>query len=148
METLSALEHILPVIQKPVANYVLTTRVGALIYTSGILPMRDGILAYTGRLGDKLSVQEGQEASKLCILNTLSILKQELGELSRIKQIVKLTGFVNSTPDFTQHPAVINGASDFLVSLFTSKHARSAVGVSSLPLNAAVEIELIVEVSL
>jgi enamine deaminase RidA (YjgF/YER057c/UK114 family) len=130
-------------------SYVATTQVGNLIYTSGVLPMRDGKVAYTGALGVwDTTVEMGQEAAKLSILNAISLIRHALGgDLSRINRIVKLTGFVSSAPGFYDQPAVINGASNFLLEHFgeAGRHVRSAVGVASLPANASVEIELIVE---
>ena len=104
-------------------------------------------MAFTGKIPSKQSIEEGQKAAKLCIINALSQLKQEIGSLDRIKKIIKVSGFVNSEGDFSKHPFVINGASDLLYEIFgeKGKHTRIAVGVSSLPLDSSVEIDMIVE---
>lgn len=131
---------------KPVASYIPTTLVGDLLFTSGNLPMKDGKVIYTGKMGEeKNTIEVGFEASRLATLNSLSAARAHLGSLSKIKQVVKVTGFVNSRPGFTDQPKVINGASDLLVSIFgeAGRHVRSAVGVAELPLNALVEIEFI-----
>lgn len=145
---LGALGVTLPEVKPPVANYVPTTRSGNLLYVSGQLPMKDGQMA-KGHLGKDVSVEAGQEAAKTCALNILAQVSAALGgDLDRIVSCLKVTGFVASTPEFTDHPKVINGASDFLVAALgdAGKHARAAVGVSSLPLGAAVEVEAIFEV--
>jgi enamine deaminase RidA (YjgF/YER057c/UK114 family) len=148
---LEALKSQLPAPPVPIGSYVAITRVDNLLYTSGILPLKDGQLAFTGPMGSwDLDIEKGQEAAKLCVLNALSLISHELGgQLDRIKRIVKVTGFVNSTATFYDQPAVMNGASDFLVECFgeAGKHVRSAVGVVSLPRNATVEVELVVEIS-
>lgn len=138
----------LPVPAQPLANYVPWTRTGNLVFVSGQLPMRDGRLEVIGKVGQNLTIEEGVEAAQLCAINILAQLRAACGgDLDKVKRILKLTGFVNSAPDFHMQPAVINGASDFLVSVFgdNGKHSRSAVGCS-LPLNAAVEIEAVAEV--
>lgn len=133
---------------KPVANYVKAVRTGNLIFLAGHVSTRADGSAITGKLGKDLTVEQGYEAAKATTVSLLSTLKAELGELSRVRRIVKVTGFVNSTPDFPDQPKVINGCSDLLVALFgeKGKHARSAVGMAALPLNYAVEIEMVVEV--
>ena len=130
-------------VRPAVGNYVSHVRVGNLIFTSG-----QGVDQYHGKLGRELTVEDGYKASQQSMLNLLSVLKAELGELSKVKRIVKLLGFVNSTEDFTAQPKVMNGASDLLVEVFgeKGKHARSAVGMAQLPNNTAIEIELVVEV--
>ncbi len=132
----------------PVANYVNTVRTGNLVYTSGKGPNRPDGSMVAGKVGQDLSVEEGYEAAKLCAIQILSSLKDELGDLSKVKRVVKVLGMVNAPPGFTNHPEVINGCSDLLVKVFgdRGKHARSAVGMGSLPRNIAVEIEIIVEV--
>jgi enamine deaminase RidA (YjgF/YER057c/UK114 family) len=148
--TLAALTERLPAPPLPIGSYVAVIRVGNLLYTSGILPMQDGQVAYTGAIGGwDANIAHGQKAAKLCILNALSLLHHELGSLERIQRVVKVTGFVSSNPGFFEQPAVMNAASDFLVEAFgeAGKHVRSAVGVASLPKNASVEIELVVEVA-
>lgn len=148
-ESLQALEALLPEPPLPIGSYVAVTRVDNLLYTSGVLPMRDGQVAYTGAIGSwGLSAAYGQEAAQLCVLNALSLIRHELGSLACIRRIVKVTGFVSSTKDFYEQPTVMNGASDFLFEHFgeAGKHVRSAVGVSALPKNASVEVELVVEI--
>ncbi|MDZ4707701.1 MAG: RidA family protein [Saprospiraceae bacterium] len=138
----------LPKAGAPVANYVNTVRTGNLVYTSGKGPNRaDGSLV-TGKVGKDISVEEGYEAARLTAIQLLASLKDELGDLSKVKRVIKVLGMVNAEADFTNHPEVINGCSDLLVKVFgdRGKHARSAVGMGSLPRNIAVEIELIVEV--
>ena len=129
--------------RKPLGNYVSCVRTGNLIYTSG-----QTVDQYHGKLGMDVSIEEGYLAARQAMINLLCILKDELGELSNVKRIVKLFGMVNSAPNFTEQPKVINGASDLLVEVFGEKgiHARSAVGMAQLPNNSAVELELIVEV--
>lgn len=137
----------LPVPAPPVANYVPWAKSGQLVFISGQLPLRDGRLEAIGKVGHNLTIEEAAEAAQLCAINILAQLRDACGgDLDRVKRIVKLTGFVNSASEFHLQPAVINGASDFLVSVFgeAGRHARSAVGCS-LPLNAAVEIEAIAE---
>lgn len=147
---LADLKTIMPTPPLPIGSYVAVTRVGNLLYTSGVLPMKEGQVAYTGAIGAwGLQVDHGRQAAQLCALNALSLIDHYLeGQLEQIKRLIKVTGFVSSTPGFHDQPAVLNGASDFLVEYFgeAGKHVRSAVGVSSLPRNASVEIELIVEI--
>ena len=133
----------------PVANYLGWVRTGNLIFTAGQVTIKDGEFLYKGRVGEEISVAEAAEAAKLCAINIIAQVKQACdGDLDKVKRIVKLVGFVNGVPGFAEHPTVINGASDFMVEVFgdKGKHARSAVGAGSLPLNIAVEIEAIVEV--
>ena len=138
----------LPQAAAPVASYVPTVLANGMLHISGQLPFTDGQLV-TGRLGDGVSLEDGQEAAKLCALMLVAQMKAALGTLGRVERIVKLGVFVNSTGDFTDQPKVANGASDLMVALFgeAGKHARSAVGVPVLPLGAAVEIDAIVQVS-
>lgn len=146
---LSQLTKLLPAPPLPIGSYVATLQVDNLLYTSGVLPMKDGQVAYTGCLGSwDVNLSEGQKAAELCVLNALSLINHALGSLDRVKRIVKVTGFVSSAANFFDQPAVMNAASDFLVAHFgeSGKHVRSAVGVSSLPRNASVEVELVVEV--
>lgn len=137
----------LPVASKPVANYVACVKTGNLVVVSGQLPLQNGNLI-KGKLGDNLTEEEGIAAAEACALNILAQLKAEIGCLDSIKRCVKLTGFVNATNDYTMHPKIINGASDLMVKILgeKGKHARAALGVSSLPLGAAVEIEAIFEI--
>lgn len=132
----------------PTANFVYAVRTGNLVFTAGHIPKGKDGKFITGKLGKDLTVEQGQAAARYSGISLLSTLKQELGDLSRVKRIVKVTGMVNATPDFTKHSQVINGFSDLMVEVFgeKGKHARSAVGMGSLPINAAVEIEMIVEI--
>ncbi|WP_428909499.1 RidA family protein [Niallia sp. Krafla_26] len=129
--------------RKPLGNYTPCVRTGNLIFTSGQISDQ-----YIGTLGHDLSIEEGYDAARQAAINVLRMLKGELGDLSRVKRVVKVLGMVHSALDFTDHPKVINGASDLLVYVFGEKgiHARSAVGLAQLPKNAAVELEMIVEV--
>lgn len=146
-ENLQSLQLELPTVSAPVANYLPYVKAGKLLYISGQLPMSDGKVK-AGKLGEQISIEEGQEAAKLCALQIIAQVKAAIGNLGKVKKCVKITGFVNSSPDFTDQPKVINGASDILVEVFEEKgkHARAAVGVSSLPLGASVEIEAIFEI--
>jgi enamine deaminase RidA (YjgF/YER057c/UK114 family) len=137
----------LPAAAAPAANYVPFMRSGSLIFTAGQLPLKDGKLAVSGLLGRDVDVTAGKEAAKLCAINILAQAKAALGDLEKIQRVVKIAVFVASSPDFTEQHLVANGASDFLVAVLgeRGKHARSAVGTASLPLNAAVEIEAIIE---
>jgi enamine deaminase RidA (YjgF/YER057c/UK114 family) len=138
----------LPQAAAPVASYVPTVLANGMLHISGQLPFKDGQLV-TGRVGDGVSLEDAQEAAKLCALMLVAQMKAALGTLGRVERIVKLGVFVNSAGDFTDQPKVANGASDLMVALFgdAGKHARSAVGVPVLPLGAAVEIDAIVQVS-
>jgi enamine deaminase RidA (YjgF/YER057c/UK114 family) len=133
---------------KPVANYVKAVRTGNLLYLSGDGPMKSDGKYITGKLGADLTVEQGYEAAKQTGISILSTLKAELGDLNKVKRVVKVLGMVNCTNTFTDQPKVINGCSDLMVAVFgeKGKHARSAVGMASLPTNIAVEIEIIVEV--
>lgn len=132
----------------PLANYVRMQRDGQTLWLSGASAIRDGRPMVQGKLGAEVSVQQGYQVARVAALTLLSVLRQELGDLERIEQIVKLTGFVACTPSFYEQPAVIDGASDLLVELLgdCGRHARSAVGVCALPLNLPVEIELVVRI--
>ena len=146
---LAALKVALPAAAAAAANYVPAVRHGDLLYISGQLPMRDGGVAYRGRLGDAVSVEIGQEAARLCAINILAQAKAALdGDLERIRRVVRITGFVASTERFTEQHLVVNGASDFLADVLgdRGRHARAAVGVAALPLDAAVEIDAIIAV--
>jgi enamine deaminase RidA (YjgF/YER057c/UK114 family) len=147
-DKLKALGLELPQAPKPVATYVPAVRAGDLLFLSGVLPMQNGELAYSGKLGRDLNVDQGMAAAKLALLNALAIAKQELGSLDRIIRVVKVVGHVASAEGFTDQPQVLNGASDLLVALFgdAGRHARVAVGAAELPRRAAVEIELILSV--
>ncbi|UOQ44195.1 RidA family protein [Halobacillus salinarum] len=138
----------LPEAPKPGAVYVPAKTVGNLIYTSGQDCRVDGTLLYKGKLGLDLTVDQGYEAARQTMVNCLAVLKAEIGDLGRVKQIVKLLAFVNSAPGFVEQPYVINGASELLEEIFgdKGKHARSAIASNELPFNTPVEIEMIVEV--
>ena len=134
----------------PVANYVAAVTVGKLVYLSGKGPNRPDGSQVTGKAGSERTVDEAYDAARLCGIQLLSALKEHVGSLDNVKQIVKLLGMVNATPDFADQPKVINGCSDLLVSIFgeeNGKHARSAVGMGSLPGQITVEIEMIVELN-
>ena len=137
----------LPAVPDPVAAYVPATRTGNLIFTAGQLPLEDGELGQTGKVGDAVSVEDAYAAARLCALNAQAAAAAEAGGLNRISRIVKVTGFVASAPNFNQQPQVINGASELMGEVFEEAglHARSAVGVAELPLDAPVEIELVAE---
>ena len=137
-----------PSVAKPVAAYVPAVRAGTLVYTSGQLPMVDGALPKTGKVGAEVTPEEAKELAQQCALNALAAIRAEIGELSNVRRVVKVVGFVASAPDFTGQPGVVNGASELLGQVFgeAGVHARSAVGVAVLPLDAPVEVELIVEV--
>ena len=142
---LAALGLVLPAAPAPVANYVPAFLAGNLLFISGqISKAADGTLA-KGKLGADLTIEQGQAAARLSALNILSQAKAAVGELDRITRVVRLTGFVNATPDFTDHPQVVNGASDLMVQVLgdAGRHTRAAVGVSSLPLGCAVEVDAI-----
>lgn len=138
----------LPAAAAPAANYVPFVRSGNLLFPSGQLPMKDGKLAVTGLLGRDLDVAAGKEAARLCAINILAQAKAALGDLDKIRRLVKINIYVASSPDFTEQHLVGNGASDFFAEVLgeRGKHARVAVGMAALPLNAAVEIESILEV--
>lgn len=133
----------------PAGNYIGAVRVGNLLFVSGHGPRRADGQYITGKVGRDVTTEQAYEAARLVMLNCLTSAKRELGDLDRIKRIVKLLGMVNCTEDFTEHPRVINGASDLLVELYGEhgRHARSAVGMQQLPMNIPVEVEMIVEVS-
>ncbi|MFK8036308.1 MAG: RidA family protein [Hyphomicrobiales bacterium] len=138
----------LPEAAAPAANYVPYVISGSYLYVSGQVPMGPDGLQYIGKLGENTSIENGQAAAKLCAINLLAQAKAALGDLDKVKRLVKLVGFVNSTPDFGDQPKVINGASDFMVEVMDERgrHARSAVGVAALPFGVAVEIEAIFEI--
>jgi enamine deaminase RidA (YjgF/YER057c/UK114 family) len=145
---LNELKLSLPDVPKPVAAYIPAKQTGKLVFTAGQLPMVNGELISKGLLGQDVEVEEANKAARICTLNALAAIKGVIGDLDRIKQIVRVVGYVASVPTFTQQPAVVNGASELLLEIFgeNGKHARSAVGMAVLPLNASVEIELTVEV--
>ena len=138
----------LPEVAAPLAAYVPAVRTGNLVYTAGQLPLTRGELTHAGKVGAEVSPEDAQVAARTCALNALAAVNKLVG-IDSVVQVVKVVGFVASAPGFTGQPAVVNGASEFLGEVFgeSGSHARSAVGVSELPLNAPVEVELIVEVS-
>ncbi len=142
---LKALGLALPEAKAAIGTYVPFVHLGGQLIISGQLPMKDGAIAIAGTLGDGVDVAQGQEAARLCALHILAQAKAALGDLDRIVQLMRLNGFVNAAPGFADHPKVINGASDLMVEILGNKgrHSRIAVGCSSLPLNAAVEIDAV-----
>ena len=148
-QRLSELGLTLPEVATPAGSYLPAMISGNLVFTAGQIPLVEGKLMATGKLGAEITVEYGAEIAQRCALNALAAVKSVIGDLDRVKQIVKVVGFVSSVPEFSSQPAVINGASEFLQQVFgdAGKHARSAVGVPVLPLDAPVEIELIVEFS-
>lgn len=140
----------LPEAAKPIANYVPWVRTGNLVFISGQGPIADGKITLQGRLGDSISLEDGVKSARLCAINVLAQLKDACGgDLDRVVRVVKLVGFVNATHDFTEHPKVINGASDLMVEVFGDKgrHARSAVASPSLPFGISTEVEAIIEIA-
>lgn len=136
--------------EMPPANipFIPVNQSGNLVYTSGQVCVKEGKLISTGKLGAEVSIEEGQKAAEQCAINCLSVLQSHLGSLDKIKKVVKVLAFVQSSDDFKDQPVVVNAASELLLSIFgdKGKHARSAIGVNGLPSNASVEIEMIVEV--
>jgi enamine deaminase RidA (YjgF/YER057c/UK114 family) len=138
----------LPTPMAPIANYVPFVRTGSLIIISGQIPAVDGKIAFTGKLGGGVSIETGTHAAKICFINVLAQLRAAIGDLSKVSRVVRLGGFIACTPDFTKHALVMNGASDLAVDVFgdAGRHARSTIGVPSLPGDAAVEVEGLFEV--
>jgi len=141
--------YMLPEVGKPLAAYVPTIRDGDHVYTSGQLPLVDGKLAAVGKVGETVSAEDAASYARTCVINALAAIKAEIGDLDNITQITKVVGFVSSATDFDQQHVVLNGASEFLGEIFQDRgnHARSAVGVAMLPMNAPVEVEMIVKVA-
>ncbi len=137
----------LPIPPSPAGSYIPVVKSGNLLYVSGQIPMEDGKVIFTGKVSDT-NIETAQKSARICAINILAQLKKELGDLEKISKIVRLSGFVNSVPEFTQQPKVINAASDLFYEIFgeCGKHSRIAVGVSSLPLNSMTEIDAIVEI--
>lgn len=137
----------IPVPPTPAGSYIPLVKTGNLLYVSGQIPLQDGKVAFTGKVSDA-NIETAQKSAKICVINILAQVKKELGDLEKISRFVRLSGFVNSVPEFTQHPKVINAASDLLYEIFgdSGKHTRIAIGVSSLPLDAMTEIDAIVEI--
>lgn len=138
----------LPVAAKPVAAYVPAIRTGNIVFTAGQLPMVDGALAKTGKVGGEISIEEAKKLAEVCALNALAAI-ETVADVNKIVRVVRVVGYVNGVAGFTQQPAVINGASELFLHIWgeAGKHARSALGVAELPLNAPVEVELTVEVA-
>ena len=147
-ETLASMGLTLPDASRPLASYVPAIRAGGLVFCSGQLPMQNGELMCRGQVGAEVTEREAYDAARAAALNCLAAIKSVIGDLDSIARVVKVTGYVNSGTGFTAQPSVINGASDLLVDVFgeRGRHARAAIGVFGLPLGAAVEIEMIVEV--
>ena len=149
MDKLKENNIILPSPPSPAGSYIPVVLTGNLAFVSGQIPIKEGKVACSGKVPVEQSVENAQEAAKLCIINGLAQLNTHFGTLENIKKIIRISGFVNSTSDFSEQPKIINHASDLLFEIFgdSGKHSRVAVGVSSLPLNSTVEIDMIVEVS-
>ena len=139
----------LPTPPSPAGSYIPVVTTGNLAFVSGQIPMREGKVVFEGRVPEQQSLESARDAAKICIINGLAQLKANLGSLDKIRKFVRISGFVNSSPNFTEQPKVINAASDLLVEIFgdMAKHSRIAVGVASLPLNSTVEIDMVVEFS-
>jgi enamine deaminase RidA (YjgF/YER057c/UK114 family) len=148
-ERIAGLGLTLPELVRPLAAYVPTVRSGDLVWTAGQLPLVAGELAATGLVGSDVSPEDAKNLARICALNAIAAVKAEIGELSAVRRIVKVVGFVASAPGFYGQPGVVNGASELLGDVFgeAGRHARSAVGVAVLPLNAPVEVELVAEVA-
>jgi len=146
-EKLQELGITLPVPPKPAGSYIPVVKTNNMAYVSGQIPLQDGKVAFTGKVNDD-NMEEAKKSAKLCAVNILAQLKAEIGSLENVKKIVRISGFVNSDPNFTKHPLVINAASDLFYEIFgeNGKHSRIAVGVSSLPFNSMTEIDAIVEI--
>lgn len=146
-EKLASLSIVLPNPPKPAGSYVPVIITGKLVFVSGQIPIKDGKVVYLGKVTKDISVEEAQKAAKLCMINALAQIKNKIGSLDKISKIVRVSGFVNSTPEFTEHPKVINAASDLIFEIFgtAGQHTRIAIGVTSLPLNSCVEIDMIAE---
>ena len=146
-QRISDLGIVLPQVATPAGAYVPAVVSGNLVFTAGQIPLVEGKLAATGKVGKDLTAEQAREIARICALNAVAAVKSVIGDLDRVKKVVKVVGFVASDPDFSQQPAVVNGASELLEQIFGDKgiHARSAVGVAVLPLDAPVEVELIVE---
>jgi len=147
-EKLEALGIELPDIPTPLGSYVLFVRTGNLVYLSGMLPLKEGKLLKSGRVGESVTLDEAVQDARTAAINALAVLKSAIGSLSNVKRCVKISGYVSSARDFTDQPKVLNGASDLIFEVFgeSGRHARAAVGVNILPLNSPVEIEFIFEV--
>jgi enamine deaminase RidA (YjgF/YER057c/UK114 family) len=147
-DRLGALGLTLPAVAQPLAAYVPAVRTGSLVYTSGALPFVGGTLVATGKVGADVTAEQAHDLARVCALNALAAVKSVLGDLDQVVRVVKVVGFVAADPSFTAVPQVVNGASELLAAAFgdAGAHARSAVGVAVLPLDAPIEVELVVEV--
>lgn len=145
---LERLGIILPEISRPSGSYIPVTSFGRLLFVSGQVPRVNGIVKYSGKMGADITLEEAYEGAKICAVNSLAAIKSEIGNLDRVERILKVNGYINSAPDFPYTYKVLNGASDFFLDVFGEKgrHARSAIGVQTLPDCAVVEIEVIVEI--
>ncbi len=148
-EKLQSLNISLPTPPKPAGSYIPVVVSKSWAFVSGQIPIKDGKVAFIGKVPTSQSIENAQKAAKLCAINALAQLKAELGNLDKIKKIIKISGYVNSEQNFSEHPKVINAASDFLYDVFgeKGKHSRIAIGVNSLPLDSTVELDMIVEIS-
>jgi enamine deaminase RidA (YjgF/YER057c/UK114 family) len=148
-EKLDKLDIHLPVPPKPAGSYIPVVISGSLAFVSGQIPIQDGKVAFTGKVPTERTLEDAQKAARLCAINILAQLKANLESLDKVKRIVRVSGFVNSMPEFTEHPKVINAASDLFFEIFgeNGKHTRIAVGVPGLPLNSTVEIDAVVEIT-
>jgi enamine deaminase RidA (YjgF/YER057c/UK114 family) len=147
-EKLRSLNIDLPIPPKPAGSYIPVVVTGNLAFVSGQIPMQDGKVVFTGKVPTEKSIEDAQKAAKLCAINILAQLKANLGSLDKVVKIVRISGFVNSAPNFAEQPKIINAASDLFFDIFgeSGRHSRIAVGVSSLPLNSTVEIDAVVEI--
>ena len=148
-DRLNELSIKIPIPPSPAGSYIPVVTTGNLAFVSGQIPMKEGKIIFEGKVPEKQSLDSAREAAKICVINGLAQLKANLGSLDKITKFVRISGFVNSNPEFTEQPKVINAASDLLVEIFgdMAKHSRIAVGVASLPLNSTVEIDMVVEFS-
>ncbi len=148
-EKLKSLNIILPNAPKPAGSYIPVVISNNIVYVSGQIPVKEGKVVFSGKVPTQQSIEEAGKAAKLCAINALAQLKASLGNLDKINKIIRVSGFVNSTPEFDQQPTIINSASDLLFNIFgeKGKHTRIAVGVASLPLESTVELDMIVEIS-
>jgi enamine deaminase RidA (YjgF/YER057c/UK114 family) len=148
-QKIKALGIVLPEVPQPLGSYLPVTTTGNLVFLSGILPLVNGKLPRQGRLGEQITLDQAREDARRAVMNALAALRSCTGSLNTVKRCVKITGYIASSPDFTEQPKVLNAASDLLYEIFgeAGKHARAAVGVAVLPLNAPLEIEFIFEVS-
>ena len=148
-EKLKELSIVIPTPPSPAGSYIPVVTTGNLAFVSGQIPMKEGKVVFEGKVPDEQSLESAREAAKICIINSLAQLKMNLGSLDKITKFVRISGFVNSNPNFVEQPRVINAASDLLVEIFgdMAKHSRIAVGVANLPLNSTVEIDMVVEFS-